>query len=302
MTLSSDNIILIDKERKPLGFLSKSEANSMELKKWGLYRTDFLFQLNEILHKDNTPYNMYVDIQNNKEDRYNVSIKSKEADMFDIGFNKLANVKNLSKYINVENIYFNKIDDRIIEAFKEVDCQVQLLSSIIEGAEKPITFSNEGNINKFVKEIPKLGIPLPKTMEAAQPLPETLVSEKLYKIYRYKFYLDAKHSIKLNGNNGEAHPHTWEFLIEVKDGDGGFIPFATIEHLIDDLLKPYQNKYINDIKPFNETNPTTENIGDYFHDLIKDEMEDKGLNLVQFEISESPNRTYILNNDNDYIL
>lgn len=39
---------------------------------------------------------------------------------------------------------------------------------------------------------------------------------RLYREYRLKFYLNAKHYIIINGHKGETHPHTWEFTLSIR--------------------------------------------------------------------------------------
>ena len=43
---------------------------------------------------------------------------------------------------------------------------------------------------------------------------------RLYREYRLKFYLNAKHYIIINGHKGETHPHTWEFTLSIRYGRG----------------------------------------------------------------------------------
>lgn len=117
----------------------------------------------------------------------------------------------------------------------------------------------------------------------------------LHRIYRYKFYLDANHAVSFNGKLGEIHPHTWEFLVELERMEhDNVILFTQIEDIINNILLPYQNKVINTVYPFDTENPTTEAIGEYFYALVEYKMEVLGWNLLRMEISESPNRTYIL--------
>jgi len=116
-----------------------------------------------------------------------------------------------------------------------------------------------------------------------------------YKIYRYKFYLDANHYIYTPaGDKGELHPHTWEFAVELKNRNGDFVPFNQIEELINEVLEPFQNICLNDMAPFDKKVPTLENIGDYFKDLFKYKMDAMNWELLQMEISETPSRSYII--------
>lgn len=116
-----------------------------------------------------------------------------------------------------------------------------------------------------------------------------------YRIYRYRFYLDANHFIySSTGEKGMVHPHTWEFAIELKNKNGDFVLFSRIEEMINEILKPYQNICLNDVAPFDKKVPTLENIGEVFKEVISRKMDGLNWELLQMEISETPSRSYIV--------
>ncbi len=115
-----------------------------------------------------------------------------------------------------------------------------------------------------------------------------------YNQYRFKFYLNASHSIYLKGILGEEHPHTWEITLDTVKLEDNFIIFNDIEKNIEEYLQKFQDKYINNITPFNTLNPTLENICAYFKECFESLlMENKWL-LLSIEISETPTRSYII--------
>lgn len=116
-----------------------------------------------------------------------------------------------------------------------------------------------------------------------------------YRIYRYRFYLDANHFIYSSlGEKGMVHPHTWEFAIELKNRNGDFVLFSRIEEMINEILKPFQNICLNDVPPFDKKVPTLENIGEVFKEVISKKMDGLNWELLQMEISETPSRSYIV--------
>ena len=117
----------------------------------------------------------------------------------------------------------------------------------------------------------------------------------MYRQYKYKFYLNANHSIQMEEKQGEIHPHTWEISIDIVEINETFKEFSNIEKIIESLIEPYQDKYINDLPPFNRLNPTLENITSYFKDLIEQELINLGYILLTIEISETPTRSFIIN-------
>ena len=115
-----------------------------------------------------------------------------------------------------------------------------------------------------------------------------------YDKYKFKFYLNASHSIYINGVLGQSHPHTWEFSLSVLKVWGDFVQFNHVEKSIEELLYTYQNSYINGIEPFTKINPTLENICEYFKETLKKILMDIGWVLMIIEISETPSRSYII--------
>lgn len=115
-----------------------------------------------------------------------------------------------------------------------------------------------------------------------------------YDKYKFKFYLNASHSIYINGVLGQSHPHTWEFSIDVLKVWEDFVQFNDVEKAIEEVLSKYQNNYINEIDPFTKLNPTLENICEYFKEILKKLLMDIGWILMIIEISETPSRSYII--------
>lgn len=118
---------------------------------------------------------------------------------------------------------------------------------------------------------------------------------KLYREYRLKFYLNARHYIIINGEKGEVHPHTWEFALRIKFGHDGFVQFGTFERGVEEYLAKYQNTVMNENEPFDSVMPTLENIADFFSGEFYRIIKDIGGKLVVIEASETPTRSYILN-------
>ena len=117
----------------------------------------------------------------------------------------------------------------------------------------------------------------------------------IYHQYKYKFYLNLNHSIRINEKQGEIHPHTWEIVVDIATSDSQFKEFSQIEKRLEQLLEKYQDQYINSIAPFQEMNPTIENAAEVFSVEIRQSIEEAGWILLTFEISETPTRTYIIN-------
>lgn len=115
-----------------------------------------------------------------------------------------------------------------------------------------------------------------------------------YKQYKFKFYLNARHAIYIDGLLGAMHPHTWELTMNVIKKQDTFIEFNKIEQKIDEFIKQYQDKELNAVEPFDVINPTLENCCDYFKEKISDILENEGWILLMMEMSETPSRSYVI--------
>lgn len=117
---------------------------------------------------------------------------------------------------------------------------------------------------------------------------------RLNREYKIKFYLNARHYIIINGRKGEVHPHTWELVLSIRFGRSSFVEFRTFERGVSEYLAQYQNKTMNDEKPFDTIIPTLENIVDYFAEEFYGIIHDTGGVLTRIEASETPTHSYIL--------
>ena len=117
---------------------------------------------------------------------------------------------------------------------------------------------------------------------------------KIFREYRLKFYLNARHFIIIGNQQGDIHPHTWEFALTILIRRKEFVEFNTFEKRINEFLRPYQDRILNDMQPFDNILPTLENMVDYFTKQFYDIIKEIGGELLSVEGSEGPSRTYIL--------
>jgi len=115
-----------------------------------------------------------------------------------------------------------------------------------------------------------------------------------YQQYKFKFYLNARHAIYLDGNLGQMHPHTWEITLHVIKIKEDFIPFTELEKEIEGFISTYQDKELNSLEPFDALNPTLENCCNFFRNQLTRILEDKGWLLLLIEMSETPSRSYVV--------
>lgn len=120
------------------------------------------------------------------------------------------------------------------------------------------------------------------------------MNSTLYREYKFKFYLNANHYIIIDGKEGQRHPHTWEFMVDILMNDQKFVQFDAYEKAIDEYFNKYQNRVLNEVAPFDKIIPTLENMSDYFIHDIRNIVKNLGGTLVKMESSETPTRSYVI--------
>lgn len=112
--------------------------------------------------------------------------------------------------------------------------------------------------------------------------------------YKFKFYLNAKHSVTFNGKASNIHPHTWEVAVLFSSEHSDTVNFTMFENELKKYFLNYEGKYLNGQEYFKDVNPTMENIGKVLYNDVKKLVNDKNLYFKMLEISENPTRTYII--------
>lgn len=120
------------------------------------------------------------------------------------------------------------------------------------------------------------------------------MNDSLFCEYRFKFYLNASHSIIIDGRQGQVHPHTWEIAVDIFAARKGFTEFGIYEKTLSDFFAKYQNRNLNEIPPFDSLNPTLETMVEYFGEQISQFAHSIGCELIRIEGSETPTRSYII--------
>lgn len=115
--------------------------------------------------------------------------------------------------------------------------------------------------------------------------------------YCIKFNLYTYHSLIIDGNVGESHPHTFNISVNINYEESTFLTFDQIEEIINGVLNKYQSKYLNEISPFDKIPPTLENIGDKLFEEINDVLTEQGLEVEKLSISENPTRAYFVDKE-----
>ena len=107
-----------------------------------------------------------------------------------------------------------------------------------------------------------------------------------------KSNFSAAHNLReYNGKCEQLHGHNWhiEVFIESKDlnKEGMVIDFKDIKSILKKNLECMDHKYINEVEPFNQINPTSENIAGFIFNKINPEFKSRSLNLAKVDVWET---------------
>jgi 6-pyruvoyltetrahydropterin/6-carboxytetrahydropterin synthase len=81
---------------------------------------------------------------------------------------------------------------------------------------------------------------------------------------------------QLRGYKGKCeniHGHSWKALVsvcsETLNDIGLAMDFTDLKRITDEIIKPFDHINLNDIYPFTDINPSSENIAKYIFDSLK---------------------------------
>ncbi len=82
----------------------------------------------------------------------------------------------------------------------------------------------------------------------------------------------AAHAIAMGGEVEESHEHDWEVEIllagDTLDKDGLLCDFHVAEEALDRVIAPFRNADLNRTPPFDDLNPTAENVAHHLAERI----------------------------------
>lgn len=120
----------------------------------------------------------------------------------------------------------------------------------------------------------------------------------MYEISVHSHFSGAHRLRYLQGKCEELHGHNWKVEISVVSNrvgkDGLVIDFGILKRKLDKVLKPLDHTYLNDLRYFSGTEPSSENIAKYIFDRIKTELKGHSVTLKRVTAweSETSSATY----------
>ena len=103
----------------------------------------------------------------------------------------------------------------------------------------------------------------------------------------------SAHSLRdYPGDCARLHGHNWQVEVsvesEVLNDLGIAIDFREIKKQTKSVVKRLDHQYLNEIPPFDELNPTAENIAKYFYDEVAKLINNPDVRVCEVIIWETP--------------
>jgi len=104
----------------------------------------------------------------------------------------------------------------------------------------------------------------------------------------------AAHQLRNYGGRCEnLHGHNWKvdvFITAEKLDDVGLaVDFKVLKETTNEFLAQIEHKYLNEIPPFNEMNPSSENIARWLYLGLSNKLNDANVKVARIRVWESDN-------------
>jgi 6-pyruvoyltetrahydropterin/6-carboxytetrahydropterin synthase len=105
-------------------------------------------------------------------------------------------------------------------------------------------------------------------------------------------FFGARHFVTMNGVQGPPHHHSYRVEVLMESGaqsdDGVVMGFGEARSLIETIVLDYNETLLNTVPPFDETQPTAENISRVIYERLATELAESPIRLKQVRVWESP--------------
>lgn len=105
----------------------------------------------------------------------------------------------------------------------------------------------------------------------------------------------AAHAIRIRGSLETLHGHDWRVRATVAaddlDDDGLVCDFDDLAEILDRIIAPFRNRTLNDVAPFDERNPTAEEVARWIGDSLATSVPPdarRRVRLTSVTVSEAP--------------
>ncbi|MCP4197039.1 MAG: 6-carboxytetrahydropterin synthase QueD [Proteobacteria bacterium] len=102
----------------------------------------------------------------------------------------------------------------------------------------------------------------------------------------------ASHQLRgYKGRCERLHGHNWRVRVhieaEVLDELGMVIDFHELDRIMEEVIDPFDHRHLNDVSPFTEINPSSENLAQFIGEGVKKQLLDTRVRVRCCEVWEN---------------
>lgn len=123
----------------------------------------------------------------------------------------------------------------------------------------------------------------------------TKKSAKISKNYtvRIEATFEAAHNLReYHGSPEPLHGHSWKVEVFASrkglDLEGMAMDFIELRNALEPLVKPFDHAYINNIRPFDRLNPSSENMAAWIYDQLSAKFSHHPCQIQKVTVWEGP--------------
>ena len=113
----------------------------------------------------------------------------------------------------------------------------------------------------------------------------------MYQLKICTYFASAHNLMNYQGECENLHGHNWKVEVSVEaktlDKAGLGIDFKILKTETNVLLKTLDHKYLNELEPFRETSPSSENIARYVHQELSSRINNVNIRVACITVWES---------------
>ena len=117
------------------------------------------------------------------------------------------------------------------------------------------------------------------------------VFSEMFEIFR-ELVFSASHQLRgYKGRCERLHGHNWRVRVhlEAKDLDdaGMALDFHDLDSMIEAAIEPYDHRHLNDVEPFTEINPSSENLARIICERVQAQLSAPGVRVKCCDVWEN---------------
>jgi len=123
----------------------------------------------------------------------------------------------------------------------------------------------------------------------------------MYRLTIQTHFAAAHNLINYQGDCENLHGHNWKVEVTVAahalDKSGLGIDFKILKRHTNELLDSLDHKYLNDLEPFSDISPSSENIARYLFERLEKSLNNDNVTVEKVNVWESENACASYQND-----